>query len=158
MTKADQLYDAAMAFTARTSGKDYIFAKNALRRVHRVPLEDLPLLDAAFDTTMLARMTEMHPEKAQVLGETRMRTVIGLGKKLPEALSLAPQRGTALCVGTAFALGHGFGHDPLLPWIAHTVTNRMIPDPEARTKRLYARIMTYLDHIIAGFDAHAARL
>jgi hypothetical protein len=157
MARADQLYENAIAFTDKTAGRNYIYAKDALRRVHRMKFEDLPLLDEAFDTTMLDRLTGIHPEKIQVLGETGTKTVIEHGKKLPATLSLAPERGAALCVGAAFALGHGFGHDPLLPWIAHTVTNPLISDPGARTKRLYARIMTYLDHIIAGFDGWVGR-
>jgi hypothetical protein len=152
MAKADQLYDKTMTFTDEVAGKDYMYAKNALRRVHQFTFEDLPPLDDAFDTTMFDRLKQIHPEKVRALGETITRAVIVYGKSLPDTLSLAPERGAALCVGSMFALGHGFGHDPLLPWIAHTITNGAIANSQARVKRLHSRIMTYLDHIIAGFD------
>lgn len=157
MTRAEQLYANAMAYTETTAGKDYIHANDALRRAQRVRFDDLPMLDGAFDATMLDRMTDIHPEKVRVLGEAGTKAVVERGKSLPQALSLAPERGAALCVLAAFAVGHGFGHDPLLPWIARTVTNQMISTPEVRARRLHARITTYLDHIIAGFDATAVR-
>jgi hypothetical protein len=153
MAKAEQLYAKAMAFTAATAGKDYVHAKDALRRARRVPFDDLPVLGGDFEATMLQRVAEMHPEKVQVLGEATTRSVIERCKALPEALSLAPERGAALCVAATFAVGHGFGQDPLLPWIGRTLTNPAYSDPEVRTRRLHARMMTYLDHVIAGFDA-----
>ena len=157
MVKAERLHRSAMAFTEQMAGKDHVHAKNALRRVHRLRFEDLPPLDEAFDTVMLDRLEQVHPEKVRALGRPTTRAVIDYGKTLPEQLSLAPERGTALCVGAMFALGHGFGRDPLLPWIARTVTNRAISDSHARTRRLHARIMTYLDHIIGGFENSGAQ-
>ena len=130
MAKAEQLYAEAMAFTAATAGKDYVYAKDALRRARRVPFEDLPVLGRAFDATMLQRVARCTPEKVQVLGEATTLSVIERCKALPQALSLAPERGAALCVAAAFAVGHGFGQDPLLPWIGRTLTNPAYSDPE----------------------------
>ena len=152
MTKSNELYRKAMVFTNEIAGENYVHAKAALRRVHATKYEDLPQLDGKFDDVMFAKLQQMHPEKVRALGDDSTRTVIQHGKRLPEKLSLDPNRGAALCVGAMFALGHGFGQDPLLPWIARTITNGTIADPAARVKRLHSRVMTYLDHIIAGFD------
>lgn len=155
MAKAEQLYHNAMAFTDEAAGGGYVYAKNALRRVQGLAFEDLPPPDNLFEAAMFDRLAQMHPEKVRALGEAATRKVIACGRRLPAGLSLAPERGAALCVGCVFALGHGFGHDPLLPWIERTITNDAIADPHTRAKRLHSRIMTYLDHIVAGFDKDA---
>lgn len=157
MAKADELYKEAMAFTGEIAGKDYVYAKDALRRVHQSKFEDLPVLDAGFDAKMLERLKQIHPEKVRALGEPKTIQVIAYAKALPGKLSLAPERGAAICAGAMFALGHGFGHDPLLPWIEHTINNTAITDSQTRAKRLHARIMTYLDHIIDGFNKSEAQ-
>jgi hypothetical protein len=151
MAKAGKLYERAMAFTDEVAGPGYSYAREALRRVHRSTFADLPLLDAEFEGRMLRVLAEMHPEKVRVLGTNSTRALIEYGRTFPANLGVAPERGAALCVGLLFALGHGFGNDPLLPWISRTINDPMIVSPEARLKRLHSRVMTYLRHIVAGF-------
>ena len=51
----------------------------------------------------------------------------------------------------AFAVGHGFASDPLLPWVERTLQNEALGDANKRVERLYAKSMTYLDEVLANF-------
>lgn len=150
IAKADRLYEQAMDCVEKVAGPEYEYAKRALRAARGVTFEQLPLPDRNFQAAMFSQLKEIHPQKVHYLGERRTKELIAYGQRLPQKLLLAPERGAALCVGAMFALGHGFGDDPLLPWISHTITNPAITDPATRSKRMYSRIMTYLDHILAA--------
>ena len=153
MAKADRLYDKAMDCVAKIAGPNYDYAKRALQRVSVVKLEDFPPPDGRFEHEMMGHLKTIHPQKVQYLGEAKTRWLIEYGKLLPTKLSLAPDRGAALCVGAMFALGHGFGNDPLLPWIAHTITNPAITDSNVRVTRVHSKMMTYLDAVLANQDS-----
>ena len=153
MVRADRLYEKAMECVDIIAGPNYDYAKEALRRASKVTFDALPPPSAGFEDAIFAQLREIHSQKVEYLGEARTRAIIAYGKTLPEKLALAPERGAALCVGAMFALGHGFGNDPLLPWISRTITNRAIADPFIRTKRVYSRMMTYLDRVLANQDS-----
>lgn len=153
MAKADRLYETAMAFVDEIAGPGYRHAIKALRRARRISLDELPSPGAGFVDQMMAKLEAIHPQKVQYLGKDATRGLIAYGATLCDDLSLAPERGAGLCVAAMFAVGHGFGRDPLLPWMARTIVNPAIVSPEARVNRLYSRIMTYLDHVLADHDA-----
>jgi hypothetical protein len=155
MAKASRLYERAMDYVDRTAGADYVHAKEALHRLRRQRFDDAPPPDDRFVDAMYAKLQEIHPQKLDYLGETSTRALIAAGARLPSRLSMQPGRGAALCVGAMFALGHGFGSDPLLPWIQRTVTNPGF-SPEARVARLHSRMMTYLDRVLADQDGAEA--
>ena len=153
MAKADQLYERAMAFVDEIAGPGYAHAIEALRRARRIRLDDLPSPGARFVDEMMAALERIHPQKVQYLGTDATRGLITYGEGLCADLPLTPERGAGLCVAAMFAVGHGFGHDPLLPWISRTIVNPAIVNPDVRVKRLYSRIMTYLDRLLADHNA-----
>jgi len=152
MIKGDRLYENAMDYVEVVAGTNYAYAKEALRKASRVTFEELPAPGVRFEDAVLAQLREIHPQKVEYLGEGRTRTLIAYGRMLPAKLALAPERGAALCVGAMFAFGHGFGNDPLLPWICRTITNPAITDASTRTKRVHSKMMTYLDRVLANQD------
>ena len=42
--------------------------------------------------------------------------------------------------------------DPHLPWIAGTLGNQAIADPNKRAERLYSKAMTYLDEVLNSLE------
>ena len=153
MAKANRLYEAAMTFVDEIAGPGYGHAIEALRRARRIGLDELPSPGARFVDEMMAKLERIHPQKVQHLGKDATRGLITYGEALCADLPLTPERGAGLCVAAMFAVGHGFGHDPLLPWISRTIVNPAIVSPDLRVKRLYSRIMTYLDRVLADHDA-----
>jgi hypothetical protein len=153
MTKADRLYDQVMDYVAKVAGPDHQYAKAALRRVRQVRFEELPPPDGRFTAAMLAKLKEIHPEKVAYLGQARAAELIARGRPLAEKFSLAPEHGAGLCVSAIFAMGHGFGSDPLLPWVSKTIKDPVITDSGVRAARLYSRMMTYLGGVLANQDA-----
>ena len=53
------------------------------------------------------------------------------------------------------AFGHGCGADPLYPWIAGTLKDEAITDPETKAKRLERKALTWLEHVLAYFEKGA---
>lgn len=155
MAKASRLYERAMDYIDTIAGADHVHAKEALQRLRLQAFDDFPSPGEGFVAAMRAKLDEIHPQKLKYLGEERAHALISIGAQLPGPLSMSAERGAALCVGTMFALGHGFAHDPLLPWIERTVTKPGF-SPEMRVRRLHSRMMTYLDRVIAGFDGAKA--
>ena len=51
-----------------------------------------------------------------------------------------------------FAMGHGCGSDPLYPWIAQTLRDETLKDPDAKAIRLEKKALTWLEHVLANFD------
>jgi hypothetical protein len=156
MAKADHLYETAMAFVDEIAGPNYRHAIEALRRARRIRFDELPPPGANFVDEMLARLEQIHPQKVQFLGKEATKGLITYGEELCAGLPLAPERGAGVCVAAMFAVGHGFSHDPLLPWISRTIVNPAIVRPDVRVRRLYSRIMTYLDRVLADHDAREA--
>jgi hypothetical protein len=70
------------------------------------------------------------------------------GRIEAELNGITSDAGTALIIGMMFTVGHGMTRDPRLPWIAGTLRNDPISDPEKRVARLHAKSMTYLDEIL----------
>ena len=153
MAKADRLYETAMAFVDEIAGPGYAYAIEALRRARQIRFDDLPPPGAGFVDEMMTKLERIHPQKVRYLGADATRKLITYGEALSAGLPLTPERGAGLCVAAMFAVGHGFGHDPLLPWISRTIVNPAIVSPDVRVKRLYSRIMTYLDRVLADHDA-----
>ncbi len=65
---------------------------------------------------------------------------------MSDALELPPGFATPLFP----AVGHGMARDPHVPWIAKTLNNAAIEDPNKRAERLHSKAMTYLDEILAS--------
>ena len=153
MAKAVSLYAAAMEYTDIVAGPNYTYTKEAARRMRRIEYEQLIQYGPHFEDDMLVQIDGIYPQKVEWFGERKTRQLIAYGQTLPDKLSLNSRRGAAFCVVAMFALGHGFGHDPLFPWIARTLNNPAITDGTSKVKRLHSRMMTYLDQVIANQDA-----
>jgi hypothetical protein len=57
-------------------------------------------------------------------------------------------RSLALMVVLAFAFGHHFDSDPLLPWIARTLRRLDPTDPDAAAEALERRALIWLDAVL----------
>jgi hypothetical protein len=64
-------------------------------------------------------------------------------------------RALALPVVLVFSFAHGCFDDPLYPWIANTLDDRTIADPEARASRSEKKAMIWLDHVLTYFGEGA---
>jgi len=150
---ADRLHDALMAYLGRVGGPDRKFAIDALRRARAIPYETEPVASAGFRDEVIARMTEMHPEKVEFVGERALCQLIPRAIGECERYGVAIDHGVALFIGLMFAVGHAVAEDPKYPWIRNTLTNPAIASASKRVERLYSKTMTYLDQVLENLGA-----
>ena len=100
---------------------------------------------------MLREITRVYPQKAAYVGGEELEALIREGIEGARSYRFSTDRGVALVIVLMLAFGHGCGTDPLYPWIARTLHNEAIADPEARAKRLEKKALTWLEHVLANF-------
>jgi hypothetical protein len=150
--RADRVHAWLMELLDAAGGPDREYAKQALNRARKIPLEPIPVSDPRFEDQIIGRMKENHPEKVLYLGETVLRNLISHAIEETKNYFVSTDAGVCLFIGLMFAVGHGFAHDPKYPWIANTLTNPAITDPDKRVERLYSKTMTYLDHVLQHLE------
>lgn len=152
MNRANRLYEEMRSYLTVVAGRDYEYAKEALRRTSRERFEQVVPEEHIVDIAM-ARLKGIHPQKCSYLGEQGLRTVIAIGRQRAHEHGARRGNEIGLFVGLAFALGHGFAADPLYPWIKSTLSNEAIPDQQRRIERLASKSHTYLEHVLRRLDA-----
>jgi len=150
--RADRVHAWLMVFLGAAGGPDRQYARRALQRARQIPYETIPVSSPTFDSQMIERMKENHPEKVAYLGEPVLRRLIPRAIKEAKKHAVSNDAGVCLFVGLMFAVGHGFVGDPKYPWVANTLTNPAITDPDKRVERLYSKTMTYLDHVLQHLE------
>lgn len=151
--RADRVHMWLMELLDAAGGPNREYAKRALHRARKIPLEPISVSSANFEDEIIRRMKENHPEKFDYLGEAVLRNLIPRAIEETKNFSVSTDAGVCLFIGLMFAVGHGFAHDPKYPWILNTLTNPAITDSDNRVKRLYSKTMTYLDHVLQHLQA-----
>ena len=149
MERAKRLHEKALEYSDTAAGPNFEYSKKAFQRAQSVRYEDLMVPPRDFEAGCSARLRAAHPEKFAYVGEPAIREMIGKATAEAQTYSVTSPQGVFLFVSLMFALGRGFANDPLYPWIAGTLNNDAIGDPNKRAERLYSKTMTYLDHVVA---------
>lgn len=148
--RAGQLYEELTAFLDAVRGPDGAYSNRAIRVLRVIPLETGSATTPAFVDSMLTRMREVHPEKVNYVGEQALGTLIARAIEEGGVLSISTGAGVSLLLGLMFVIGHGCVSDPKFPWIASTLCSSVSRDPSELVQRLYAKSVTYLDHVLAN--------
>ena len=62
------------------------------------------------------------------------------------------ERGLTAIVGLLFGVGHGAAKDPLYPWVAATLNDPKVIDPNARAERLFRKAHLYCERMLASLE------
>jgi hypothetical protein len=150
--RADRVHAWLVELLAAAGGPNREYARQALHRARKIPLEPIAVSSPNFADEIIRRVKENHPEKVNYLGEAVLRGLIPRAIEETKKYSVSTDAGVCLFIGLMFAIGHGFAHDPKYPWIMNTLTNPAITDPDRRIERLYSKTMTYLDHVLQHLE------
>lgn len=150
--RADRIHTQLIELLDEAGGPSRQYAREALQRARRVPFRAIPVSRPDFGTQMVQRMRENHPEKADYIGDDRLLTLIPRAIEETRKYSVSTDAGVCLFLGLMFAIGHGFTGDPKYPWVANTLRNPAITNPDKRVERLYSKTMTYLDHVLRHLE------
>jgi hypothetical protein len=152
MERADRLYGALLDHLGRVAGPDNAYSIEALRRIDRARPEDYPASAADFEEVALRGLRDLYPQKCDDAGEPALRGVIRRGRELARRYAAEDDLGVALFIALLFALGHGFDHDPLFPWISEALSDPRVADPRRRVTRLHTRMKTYLHEALVYLE------
>lgn len=147
--RANCLYDAALEYSDRVSAIGHQYSIAALRRLRGATTNDFLAEGGEWRTPAAVR--EIYPQKFDYLGSGGTKSLVRRSIDLANSLHVTHESGVALFSALMFFLGQGFINDPQYPWITTALYDSQILDPNDRTDRLQARVITYLcrtlDHL-----------
>ncbi len=143
MARAERLHGAAMDYAARVFGRDYEQEKAALRRVAALAPEAWLAPELRACGPWIRQMEKLYPEKVREVGTAALDALFQKAGPASASWGPPPNVGTAIMAGLMFAFGHGVRSDPQFAWVSASGA-RADADPEAGTRRLLRRAMTYL--------------
>jgi hypothetical protein len=152
MGRAECLYERSMDYRKSVAGPEDAYTLNALRHIAVLARQPLTLPMEDFAAAMLREIAFVYPEKAAYVGNQGVSALIRKGMDGARRQRFATPRGMALVILLMFAMGHGCGSDPLYPWIAQTLRDEAVKDPDAKATRLEKKALTWLEHVLANFD------
>ena len=152
LRRAEMLYEGTIEFLDQVSGPGHRNALDALSRLAQIAEQPPPVFGENFSDGLLRLMREVYPEKYDYVGEQPHRVLVERGTELADSYEIASHRGITLFCVLMFAIGHGFHKDPLYPWIARTLGDNRIDDPDKRAFRLESRARTYLNHVLKNLN------
>jgi hypothetical protein len=150
--RGDRLCAKAGDFLDHVAGTDRKLVRQALRRARHEPFDGPAVGTPDFISKALERLQRVYPEKYAFLGAEALDGLIRRALEETRHQAITTGAGGALVLGLMFTVGHGMTRDPHLPWIAGTLGNQAIADPNKRAERLYAKAMTYLDGVLNSLD------
>ena len=105
----------------------------------------------AFEDRTYEHLQKHFPGHCTLLGEEQMRRVIQHGWMKAKSYDLTPESCVRSYIEFMCLLGSGFDADPLLPWAAEILNDKITSDQVARGDRLYSRAWEYIDRVIPDY-------
>ena len=152
MARSNFLYDHTLDYVNAVGGKDYEYIKEALRKLAFLRFEDFPDSKQDFDYDVLSRLKTLYPQKYQHVGEQALRSLVTLGVEKSKKHALTTCPGISLYIALMFAFGHGFDHDPRIPWALNILKDPDLRNPTDKAKSLYQGMMGYFSEMLADLE------
>ncbi len=152
MQRAERLYEKTMDYRQKVAGSEDSHTLEALKNIAFFAKQPLLLSSENFIPAMLQEIANIYPQKAVYVGKDGLEALIRKGMGGAQRQRFSTIHGITLVIVLMLAFGHGCGSDPLYPWIAKTLKDDAIIDPEERAKRLEKKALTWLEHVLAYFD------
>ena len=152
MARADQLHARLQDYLDKTAGPGRQYALDAMRTLRDTPPGSLAPSAAGRPDALFREMERIYPRKCRYVGDRPLRALIARGEDLARTHGLTSDRGAALFTALIFVMGHGLADDPLHPWVAKTLRDASITDPDELAERLEARARTYLARALKNLE------
>ncbi|MBM4039868.1 MAG: hypothetical protein FJ290_15290 [Planctomycetes bacterium] len=116
-TRAERLYDEAMAFLDDAAGQEGEYLTHALVTLRKTPLKDAwQPGPGTLEDRLLAHLRALWPQKCERVGAGPLGLMTHRGIQAAEKRRLAGEFGALVYVVLMFLLGSGFDADPLHAW------------------------------------------
>lgn len=149
MVRTEKLYLGMVEYADHVMGPQNEYALQSLTRLVRTDLTDLTLRND-LHVAIVEVMQTIFPQKCIYVGDDPINAL------LKEALSVCAEHavisaaGFPLLAGLMFGFGHGVTRDFMYPWVAKTLTDPLVTDPNVRIRRLHRKILTYAQHALTA--------
>src|SRR4029450_5072165 len=101
----------------------------------------------AFEDEMVEHLKNFSPQHCEVMGESRVRSVIQLGMARARTYGFTNRGPARFYLEMMFMFGTDFDSDPLLPWVLTILNDPATPDQMVRADRLYEGLMDYAEKV-----------
>lgn len=150
-TRADRLYDRAMAFLNESAGQESQYFDRALRKAYELPFSILSRngedKELSFGEYILRLLDGFFPEKYQAVGDSAIRQLVRHGYQTARGHGLVDEQSIAAYIILTFMLGSGFVHDPQYPWAVVALSDSAAnADPARKGELLYRKAVAYLEN------------
>ncbi|MEZ0475478.1 hypothetical protein [Luteimonas salinilitoris] len=105
----------------------------------------------AFENRTLAHLQEYFPGHCNLLGEEQMRRVIQFGWDKARHYEMTAECCVRTYIEFMCLLGGRFDTNPLMPWAAEILNDKVSGDQVARGDRLYDRAHEYIRHLVPDY-------
>lgn len=160
MQRATRLYQRALDYRRQVAGPADAYALRALGNIRGLFSQTIGFAVDELVPFMLSEINLLYPEKAAYVGDECLTALIRKAGQGASNIRFTSPRGVALVVVLMLVLGHGCGADPIYPWIARTLKNGAITDPDAKAKRLEETTLAWLEQVqthLAATDANPGK-
>ena len=96
-----------------------------------------PLGMKSFEDKVLVHLRKVFPEKAEALGEPRLRDAIRYGTQRAKTYSIVSEHDVCKYIDLSILYGRDFDKDAALPWAAKILQNKNIRNPTTKVDRLF---------------------
>lgn len=151
--RADRLFFRLGQYMDSVAGPRKRYTLAALGKISEAKLEDAQSLGGNFEERATAGLRKIHPQKCAYLGELLLRALVRKGVEVAAGYGVSSELGAAVLTGLMFGFGHRVIADPLYPWVAATLTDPLVQDPNARSERLYAKTKTYVKFLLTYLES-----
>lgn len=141
--RAGGFHNAVMEYCGRVSGLQYEHTVAAMRRLSAVSYESLAG-DGSFRERALLLFRGCFPEKYSYAGDAALHELATSAARRSEEFSVRSDAGRQLIALLLYLFGHGAFADPAYCWMAQTMRDGALPDPEQRVRDLHRKTHLYV--------------
>ncbi len=152
LQRADLLHEKLVEYLEIVNGPKNEFALKALGKLSRAKLGNYTAAGRSIGTHIKMALKDVYPKKYEYLGEEGVETLITKAKESAKVFGVTSENGLSVLASLIFAVGHGFGDDPLFPWIKNTLNDKSVADSNERTDRLETKARIYFENALSYLE------
>lgn len=150
--RADRLFNEVNRYMDYAAGPQFQHTLEALRKVKSVDPDCSHLFGKDFQSRLLSWLAVVFPQKYSYVGESNLRLLIARCLEVGSAFGVTSETGLTSIAGLMFGVGHGVSEDFLYPWVASTLGDLRVKDPNVRAVRLYRKAQIYCERMAASIE------